>query len=1234
MQLTIPKDLFSGNPTMPRLFLCTQSGKRMGELQGYDVKLNAKWNSYSELSFSIDRKYTDIITGESKVNPLFDKAETLRQVLVENIGYFIIQDQDDSFSDKDSKTITAFSAEYATSQKYLENFYINTGEEDSVEVIYETKKYGENRTVDSLYDPASGPYDEHRRYFIREYNAQTSGYTYIRIQIEDEDDYNSHFGDGINKDDPLYVSNYENVQFYDEQNPELSLLHLVFKKIPGWKIKHVDTKLKQKERKFSEERISVYDFLTNNVCETFKCVVEWDTLTKEVSFYEEEDDGIHDDGTIQSRYRTDVFISKENLASQVNVKVSSDNIKTKLKVSGSDGLDIREVNLGKNYIMNLDYYHNSDWMEQDLKEAYQDYIDAVNKYSKPYEDAVQGWVKAYNSWDALMNAVPVDGNVLRVGDEFKKLYCTYSPIDTAYLKDQTIADGDINTLVVDALYSDEECTKTIDKSLLSDGDLFVIQGYGFVYQSKTNNFKCTRHITEDTAIDELKKKLGLYLVNEDTEANKGDNILLRLKNDSSDVATIRIYNSGTKDAPEYLIQCIIISASTGLSGDPFTRTLKQWINGTLTAEQMSLEGYKVQSIGTMGAYFVLAKDEKIKANLQDYGIRLLQEKQTTYTTIFQTQIEAMFSDDKYQCTASDEEPTGSIAEGTRWIDTNSSPVKLYEYRSGEWVEFTTDLSNYQNYQRYLDNFEKLKAVQEVLVAKEKEAEYWLNGYKVSSVRIDKDNLTENELTEKMKLAALTHFELEADAITGGILKDEVLLLYSFTTSAYPDKQFAVYLKGTTPYIAYLESCGVYQSKRDSLSELTDFEAFFDEDQWMRLSPLIREDEYTDDNFLLTGYESEMERLEVYKELREYAAKELKTLSQPSFEFSMDMANILALPEFEPIKNQFALGKFIRIGLRPGEVKKSRLLEVQLSFDNLSDFSCTFGNLVTTYDQVNLHAELLKQAVTAGKTVAAKQGEWQKAVDKSNKIEESINNGLKDCAIRITSASGQVSSCDNTGMHFRKYKDGSNTEFELEEIAITNNSIVATNNGWLTSKAAFGKYSINGKERWGPIAEYVTADTIEGKLIKGGKIIIGEDGGSQFIVSEDGSVQITDASGHDKYASQSTVETLKNARRYRVELSYDKSTLFSDVGSECTITCTVYSWSDDVTQTLIDNKVTFAWKRISNSDDAIWNNNHQWSATHDGLQPNQIKITNDDIPKNAQIECQIQFDDSILKKEGE
>ena len=715
MRLSIPKDAFN-NLKPPRLFLCTTGKKKIGQLKAYDISLDGKWNSYGTLSFSIDRKYVDMITGETKVDPLFDKAEGLRKVYAENIGYFVIQDPDATYGSNETKVLSSFSTEYETANKYLENFHINTGEIDSAEVIYNESIHGYDYVIetDKLYKPASGAYDPYESYYVKQ-NTDSDSYVWEQVQVATATEYSSYFGTGVNKDTPLHVKNYPNVRFYDATKTGLSLLHIIFKYIPDWKIGNVDTSLWRKERTFSEDRVSVYDFLMNDITDTFNCVVEWDTETNTVNFYEEVEDGITSNNTVQTRFDTDVYISRENLANEINIKYSTDNIKTKLKVSGSDGLDIREVNLGKNYIMNLGFYHTIDWMEEDLYLACSKYLQVVKDYSPSYTTAMQGWVAANNRYNDIMNEVPVEGNVVLVGDEFKKLYCVYAP----------------------------------------------------VYKEGANQTEIDAAIKN--SIVALTKKLNLYHVDEDINANKTDNILLRLKNADDDAATIRIYDpkilvgssaqydhnasyytrkvsasgvstytklnisttnfatyrdAGTLYTNNYRVQTVIVRASSGLSDQPSEYTLSSWVNGDLTTDNNTsngmnnLNGFNVTYIGTMGAYFVLAKDEKQKENLQDYGVNLLKEKHKVYTTIFQTQTEAMFSQEKYQCTASDEAPTGAIQEGTKWLDTDSNPVKLYTYTSNKWVEFTGDVSDYENYQRYIDNYEKLQAVQEVLIEKE------------------------------------------------------------------------------------------------------------------------------------------------------------------------------------------------------------------------------------------------------------------------------------------------------------------------------------------------------------------------------------------------------------------------------------------------------------------------------------------------------------------------------------
>ena len=1215
MKLFIPKDIFD-NPKPPRMFLCTTGKKIIGELPAYEVSLDGKWGAYSETSFSIDRQYVDILTGETKPHPLFDKAEGLRKVYMENLGYFIIQDPENAYADKDSKTLSCFSTEYETGNKYLENFHINTGEIDSKEVIYLESIYGTNYTIDqnNLYKKATGAFDAYESYFVKNY-TDVDSYIYEQREILNASDYLNYDGSTVEK--TLYIKSYPNVRFYFPTKPELSLINLIFDKLPGWKIGNVDTALWRKERTFSQDRIAAYDFLMNDVQDTFKCVVEWDTLTNTVNFYEEAEDGINEDDTIQTHWDTDVYISRENLASEIKISYSTDDIKTKLKVSGSDDLDIREVNLGQDYIMNLSFYHTLDWMEPDLFEAYDDYLKAIDLYSPQYTAAMQGWVGANNKYHDIMNAVPVEGNVVLIGDAFEKLYCIYTPINTAYLPD-VLTDDDINT-TVNNIYADEKNTELIDKSLLSNNDSFVIQGYRYIYQSSSQNFKCESNMTVAN-LATLKNKLELYQVNKDTAANKSDNILLRLENSASDTATIRIYYDEQKS--DYMIKQIVVRANSGLTDSPVDYTLEQWINGGLIATQMGLDGFTVKYIGVMGAYFVLAKDEKVQANLQDYGVNLLTEKHKTYTTIFETQIEAMYAQDKYQCIASDESPTGNIAEGTKWLDTDSSPIKMYEYTSNRWVVFNGDLSNYENYQRYIDNYEKLQAVQEVLVKKEREARYCSDGYVVPNRKIVLNSNDGSSLEGNLQRAAESHFEGYTVARKSF---DATIPLYTFTTSFSPNDEFVVYLKGTTPYVSYSTSQGVYQAQMDRISKLITLENFFTEDQWIRLSPFIREDEFSDSNFLLNGYESEEEKISIFQELKDSASKTLKTLCQPSLKFSMNMANILAFPEFKPLVDQFQLGNFVRVHIRDNYIKRTRLLNVHLQFDDLSDFSCDFGNLVTTKSEIDKHAELLQQAVTAGKQVATSAGDWQKAVDKSNKLEEDIANGLTNAALEIGKAAGQSIVWDEHGIWGRKLVDGTTDRYEDEQFRIINNKLVFSNDGFKTSKAVFGSYTVNGETRWGPLAEYVTADTIEGKFITGGSIEIGT-GDTKFIVNEDGSVEIK-VGGQDKYASTDALKEIDNAYRFRIVLSYDKSTVFSDRGQDCTITCSIYDYDIDITNQIISIGGKFSWIRVSSdsSKDADWNAAHIQTGTN----ANKVKLDVDDVERNSQFSCSVDFDETKI-----
>lgn len=283
----------------------------------------------------------------------------------------------------------------------------------------------------------------------------------------------------------------------------------------------------------------------------------------------------------------------------------------------------------------------------------------------------------------------------------------------------------------------------------------------------------------------------------------------------------------------------------------------------------------------------------------------------------------------------------------------------------------------------------------------------------------------------------------------------------------------------------------------------------------RLSLFLREDEYSDDCFYVSEINTDLDKINTQKELLVAGQKELKKISQPKLSFSASMRNIYAMPEFAPILNQFSLGNFVKVKMRDDFIKKARLLEVQLNFSDLSNFSCTFGDLLSAKDQGDIHADLLSQAVSAGKAVASGSSYWQKGYDVATAIDERIRNGLIDATTSIKSNSaGQSVSWDNYGIHLRKVVDG---VLDNHEGWITNNKFLYSDDNFQTTKSVFGNYTIDGEEYWGILAGCVRAGLVEGSSIVGGQICIGEqeDGSYAFMVDKDGTVTMNKGDAAEK-----------------------------------------------------------------------------------------------------------------------
>lgn len=180
----------------------------------------------------------------------------------------------------------------------------------------------------------------------------------------------------------------DGVKFYNLENPDKSLLHLVLEKCPEWEIGHVDTSLIALERCFELTRQDVYSFLTQDVAAAFQCVFLFDTMNRRINIYSEETVGND----------TDVFVTYDNLLKSTNITSSINYIKTCLTVTGADDLNLREVNMGYDKIYMLDYFHSLDFMSRGLYDTY-------NKWIKKWNDNISGYTSLLSQYQNYYNQI-------------------------------------------------------------------------------------------------------------------------------------------------------------------------------------------------------------------------------------------------------------------------------------------------------------------------------------------------------------------------------------------------------------------------------------------------------------------------------------------------------------------------------------------------------------------------------------------------------------------------------------------------------------------------------------------------------------------------------------------------------------------------------------------------------------------------------------------------------------
>lgn len=1127
VDIRLIRDAITGNYRKPNIFLCETDKTRICKLETTNTKASFKFNSYSEISFEVARVYNDIVTGEIKIFPYYDKIEALRLVEVEHIGFFEIQGPSVSGDGiKEFKSITAYSLEYTLSQKYLENLY-NDGSIGSIEAGYIDEKYG---------------------------GELPAGVEYPIITL------------------------------YNPQEKRLSLLHLILEKIHGWTIGYVDDSLKTKSRQFNVDRTSVYDFIMNDICQMFNCYAVFNTIDNTINLYAEaltkrfECDGtktefiitppyqkigaVSDDGYKTTNYtynpstgvltldkapsaghmlevisedmtqwETDVLVSFDNLSQEVNVDYNADDIKTVLTVEYGDGQNIREVNMGLPYITDLSHYYSVDWMGQELYDVYKKYNEACEEIKKEYTNNVQNRLELATQLDYEENRVSLNYSIDRT------------------VNHETVTDTD-NGKVYYVRTGDFPNYTYVEKTLPDE------------YKAGTTYFKIGGHDLTENKIVELRKALGYYF------------------HDDSMEELNKLVDAGTFD----------FTNDAAYKGMPFGD--KNYKDGTLLG---MLNKHK-----SLGAFIPSDKKEDDR-NPED-----MYENMDIY------------SDDAKERDSAIKQFLGDIFDqfGTNMLNVvKDMYVKAQEGFIAGWN--AADDAVKEDVPEDEDDELTDEEIESIKKEIEDSAEDYPNYYPVVLILevLDAEIGTSIYSTPPSPTSKGRYADYYKDGVKHpGIdtLKTQINNLIAENT-----KTTESLVMDTWFYNYYLEK---YENDHTDEEELKKKARASSNALMVRLSPFLREDELTLDDIVSTELDTIAESLNIKEDALSAGYLELQKLSQPQLNFSMTMANIYALPEFAPIINQFQLGNLIKVAIRPGYIKQSRLMQVDMGLDDFSDFSCEFGELTSLRSQSDIHADLLSQAASAGKQVATNSSYWTKGSDVATSTDLKIQQGLLDATTAIKAIDGtQDVVIDKYGIKLQK-KNPDTGELDPRQARFVNNMLLFTDDGWKTSKAGLGEFTVDDETFYGLIAEAVIAGYIEGSKIKGseiegGIIQIGDlgNGNWSFEVDENGNVKML--GGLVEFsADENSIGTLKqdvnttinnavdnlqgqiteinDKNKYSVEVISDGPIIITSSEDTTTLTCKVYNWDTDITDTLQDE--LFRWYRTSNNtvQDGIWNSSQK------------------------------------------
>lgn len=212
------------------------------------------------------------------------------------------------------------------------------------------------------------------------------------------------------------------------------------------------------------------------------------------------------------------------------------------------------------------------------------------------------------------------------------------------------------------------------------------------------------------------------------------------------------------------------------------------------------------------------------------------------------------------------------------------------------------------------------------------------------------------------------------------------------------------------------------------------------------------------NAYFTRDVTEYQKRSVALELYDYAVERLNKLSSPTFYFSVESANFLALDDFVDFAKQFELGEKVYLHI-DNNVLEPIAMSVSIDFDDLSDFEIQFSDNYRLNSKEFTLESILDQAISGSNSLDLNQYNYSNFVSSGAKtsVEQFMKSAIDAMKNNIMAGENNELKIDGTGLRCMKYDEASGT-YSPKQIWMAHNAIMFTEDNWESATIGIGEFT--------------------------------------------------------------------------------------------------------------------------------------------------------------------------------